>query len=221
MMTTVDHTVVRRSSRWRAWRVPIGLVTLSLVPALAGSVRLAELASGATVTNDNRRFFDSPAPVVIHIVSVVIFSLAGAFQFAPSLRRSGKRWHRRSGYVIAPAGVAAALSGLWMTRFYDLPASDNAALGVVRYVVGVAMLGALVLGWIALQARRFRRHGAWMARAYALGLGAGTQVLTTVAWLIVSGKPTPSERAWLMTAGWAINVAAVEFVLRRRRPGKR
>lgn len=53
---------------------------------LAGAVRLTELTGGAAVTERNARFFDSPAPVIIHIVSVTVYALLGAFQFVPALR---------------------------------------------------------------------------------------------------------------------------------------
>lgn len=229
-MTTVDfeptHTQTQSPSGavprqsdvgwWRRWRVPVGLIVLSLVPGLAGSVRLGQLAAGVTVTDKNRRFFDSPLPVVVHVIGIMVFAFAGALQFAPTLRRRGRQWHRRAGYAIVPAGFAVALSGLWMTRFYDLPLSDNDVLGAVRYVVGTWMLVTLFAGVVTLRARQFRAHGAWMARAYGVGLGAGTQVLTNVAWLMVAGDPSPMVRAGLMTAGWVINIVVVEWSLRRR-----
>ncbi|MFN8169605.1 MAG: DUF2306 domain-containing protein [Candidatus Nanopelagicales bacterium] len=55
---------------------------------------------------------------------------ARALQFAPTLRR--RAWHRRSGRVVAPAGVVAALSGLWMAVYYDLPDSDTRAFEAIR-----------------------------------------------------------------------------------------
>ena len=64
------------------WLIPALLIVLSLIPVLAGAARLSELASGAQVTPDNARFFASPLPVVIHIVSVTLYSILGAFQFA-------------------------------------------------------------------------------------------------------------------------------------------
>ena len=74
------------------WLAPTGLILLSLVPVLAGSMRLTELAGDGTVTPENARFFDSPVPVVVHIVASSVFLILGALQFAPSLRR--RRWHR-------------------------------------------------------------------------------------------------------------------------------
>ena len=70
------------------WIIPTLLIVLSLVPVLAGAARLSELASGAKVTPDNARFFASPLPVVIHIVSVTLYSMLGALQFTPGFRQA-------------------------------------------------------------------------------------------------------------------------------------
>jgi len=204
------------TSKWH-WLVPSGLIALSLVPVAAGSARLAQLASGAPATAANERFVSTPLPVVLHIVGATIFCLLGALQFSTSLRR--RAWHRRSGRVVVPAGVVAALSGLWMAVYYDLPETDNQVLEGVRLVVGVGMVTTLLLAVGAVRRRDFTLHREWMMRGYALGIGAGTQVLTNLPWVIAFGTPSPMVRAGLMSAGWVINLAVAEWFIRRaRRP---
>jgi uncharacterized membrane protein len=204
-----------------SWRVPIGLVVLSLVPALAGAARLGELASGAAVTEENRRFFDMPLPVVLHIVGALVFSLVGVLQFAPSLRRRAPRWHRAAGRAVVLAGLVVAVTGVWMTHAYDLPPADGALLAFFRDVFGIGMAVSLVLGVVAARNGRIRQHRAWMSRAYAIGLGAGTQVFTHIPWFVVFGQPTELPRAFLMLAGWVINLAVAERALRQKRPAAR
>jgi hypothetical protein len=69
----------------------------------------------------------------------------------------------------------------------------------------------------AILRRDVASHGAWMTRAYAIGMGAGTQVLTHLPWFIlVGGMPDPFTRAWLMGAGWGINLVVAEIVNFRR-----
>jgi uncharacterized membrane protein len=204
------------TSKWH-WLVPSGLIALSMVPVAAGSARLAQLASGAPATAANERFVSTPLPVVLHVIGASIFCLLGALQFSPSLRR--RAWHRRSGRVVVPAGLVAALSGLWMAVYYDLPETDNVVLEVVRLGVGVGMVTALVLAVGAVRRRDFVVHREWMMRGYALGIGAGTQVLTNLPWVLAFGTPSPMVRAGLMSAGWAINLAVAEWFIRRaRRP---
>ena len=205
---------VRRRSRTQ-WPVPAGLILLSLVPVIAGAARLTEMGSGAAVTAENARFFASPVPVVVHIVSVTVYSLLGAFQFVPSLR--GRRgWHRIAGRILMPAGLLAALSGLWMALFYVLPPSDGLVLLVLRLIFGSAMVASIVLGLRAIVRRDFIGHGAWMTRGYAIGMGAGTQVVTLLPAQLLLGPPDALTRAVLMGVAWVINLALAEYVIRTR-----
>ncbi|MEO7085110.1 MAG: DUF2306 domain-containing protein [Gemmatimonadaceae bacterium] len=192
----------------------MSLVLLSLVPAIAGTARLAELASGAKVTAANARFFAMPLPVILHILTVIPFSILGAFQFAPALRRRRRNWHRAAGKVLVVCGIVAALTGLWMTQFYPWPQGDGRGLYVLRILFGSAMAMSIIVSIDAIRRRDFVSHGAWMMRGYAIGMGAGTQVLTHLPWLILVGKPGESMRAVLMGAGWIINLIVAERIIR-------
>lgn len=195
------------------WTVPAALILLSLIPVIAGASRMTELAGGAAITPQNARFFASPVPVVAHIVSVTVYSLLGAFQFVPALR-GRRRWHRLAGTVLIPAGLFAALSGLWMSAFYPLPDGDTDV--PVRLLFGSAMLVSIVLGVVAIRRRDYVRHGSWMTRGYAVGVAAGTQALVILTWMLLVGTPDELTRALLMTAAWVINLAVAEYVISRR-----
>ncbi|EYD74232.1 hypothetical protein Rumeso_04289 [Rubellimicrobium mesophilum DSM 19309] len=201
-----------------AWLVLAGLILLALVPVIAGGARLAELAGQPEVTPSNARFVTAPVPVVLHIVSVTTYALLGAFQFSDGLRRSHPRWHRIAGRVLVLAGLLAALSGLWMTQAYTPPPMDRGlTLYLVRIAVGTGMTASLTLGIAAIRRGDITRHRAWMMRAYGLGMGAGTQVLTHLPWTLLIEMPnSTTTRDVLMGAGWAINIAIVEWVLVRR-----
>ncbi len=198
------------------WLVPTSLILLTFVPAAAGTVRVVELASGAEITPANERFFAMPLPVLLHIVCATAFCLLGAFQFAPGFRRRHRRWHRTSGRVLVPTGFVAALTGLWMTLVYPLPAGDGPLLTAFRLVFGTAMAASIVLGFLAIRRRDVRVHSAWMIRGYAIGLGAGTQVFTHLPWAVAGVAPNEFTRAMLMAAGWVINVVVAEWIIRRR-----
>ena len=199
------------------WLVPAGLIALSLIPVAAGAVRVFWLASGVEVTPDNARFFASPVPVVIHIFSVTIYCLLGAFQFHPGLRRRRPKWHRTAGRIVIPAGLVAAASGLWMSQFYQLPAHDGELLYLFRLIFGFGMMLSIILGLAAILRRDIARHQAWMMRGYAIAVGAGTQAFTLIPWILIAGEPSEFPRALLMGAGWVINLAVAEWFIRRRR----
>lgn len=204
-----------------------GLLALCVIPALGGAVRLTELATGAEITPENARFFESPVPVVLHIVSVVVYIVLGAFQFAPRFRNTRPGWHRMAGRILVPAGLTAALSGLWLTLFFPVPARDEGLLEVLRIVFGLAMTISIVLGFLAIRRRNIAQHRAWMIRGYAIGMGAGTQALTIAPVTVIAGPPTGLTWALLMGFGWTLNLAFAEWLIRRgtakrrRKPSRR
>ena len=114
-LPSTSRSSLRRTKASPQWLAPVGLIVLSLIPVLAGSVRLTELMGGAEITANNARFFASPIPVTVHIVSVTVYSLLGALQFVPSLRRGRLSWHRIAGRILVHAGVPVALCDLGMT----------------------------------------------------------------------------------------------------------
>ena len=197
------------------------LVALSIIPVVAGSLRLVEIAGGPVLLPTNPRINASPAPVVVHIVAVTIYALLGTFQFSTRLRRRRPNWHRRSGRVLVVVGLFVAGSGLWMTLFYaDAP--GGYLLWAVRLLVGSAMAGSIILAFIAIRRRDIPTHRAWMIRAYALATGAGTQVLTqTISDSAFGTGDLP--KALSMSLGWLINIAVAEWIIRRpaRRRGRR
>ncbi|RBQ20743.1 hypothetical protein DP939_06595 [Spongiactinospora rosea] len=179
-----------------------GLVLLVLVPVIAGGARLAGARGGAEI----------PVPLAVHIVAATGYGLVGAFQFAPRFRRHRPGWHRAAGRVLVGLGLASALSGVWLT----LPPAGEGPLVAFRLVFGSAMAGCLVLGLAAARRRDIGRHRAWMIRAYAIGAAAGTQAFTQAAWIAAYGPPGALTRELLVGAGWVINVAVAEWIIRRR-----
>lgn len=194
------------------WWVPAGLILLSVIPLTFGVIRLIQLMSGAEITPANARFFASPSPVVIHIISSAIYALLGAFQFVSRLWQRGLKWHRWVGRLLLPFGLLVGFSGLWMTVFY--PRTDN-LLYMFRLFFGSGMILSIIFGFISIRRRDVAQHQAWMTRAYAIGMGAGTQVLTGMAGALIFGKPNEFENALLMGAAWVINLAVAEWSIRK------
>jgi uncharacterized membrane protein len=215
-MRMFEQDVLRKHD----WLIPAGLLALSVIPMVAGAMRLIQLGSGATVTLESARFVAAPMPVVLHLLSAAIFCVLGAFQFLPSFRHRNPNWHCIAGRILVPCGLVAAFSGLWMTQFYptgfEAPARfDGPSLYVIRLLAGSAMALFLSLGVAAVLRGDFARHQAWMMRAYALGLGAGTQVFTHLPWFLFPTMQGELARTLCMGAGWAINLAVAEWIILR------
>ena len=196
------------------WFVPTGLILRSLFPVVGGGGRPSALTGGAEITQRNERFFDAPAPIFLHIVTVTVYSLLGAFQFVPSLR--GRAWHRIAGRVLVPTGLLAAFSGLWLANAYFL-SIGGALLLAVRLIIGLSMVVSIALGlFYVLRRRDFVRHSAWMTRAYAIGVAAGTEALLIIGPEILSNPPDSTAQIVYTASAWVINLGVAEYVIHRR-----
>ena len=212
---TPGQTRVPAKAGSAKWLVA-ALLLLSVIPLAAGAFRLSELVGGAKITPVNARFFASPLPVVLHIVSVGVYAILGPFQFATRFRQHRPGWHRRVGRILVAGGLLVGLSALWMTVFYPRPAGSGELLYALRLLFGSAMVVSIVLGFGAIRRGDVKRHRAWMMRGYAIGLGAGTQVFTLLVGELVGGPPSELGRAFLMGAAWVINLVVAEWIIRKR-----
>jgi uncharacterized membrane protein len=195
-------------------------VALSVVPLVAGTLRLVQLAGGPALMPADRRFTGFPAALVVHIVGAGVFALVGVFQFVPRFRRRHPAWHRRAGRLVAGAGVAVSGSALWLTLFYEPQPNSGALLYVLRLVFASAVAASLVLGVVAIRRGDVTTHRAWMIRAYAIGLAAGTQAFTKGVTGAVFGTGALAMDL-ASGAGWLINLAVAEWAVRRAAGGGR
>jgi uncharacterized membrane protein len=210
------------SARERSWPVPVGLVALSAIPLTAGTLRLVQLAGGPAIIPADHRFAGFPLPLVVHIVGAATYALLGILQLVPRFRRRHLTWHRRAGRVLAVAGLLVAASALWMTLLYAAQPGTGDLLYVLRLVFGSAMAACLVLGFTAVRRHDIAAHRAWMIRAYAIGLAAGTQAFTEGFGGAIFGTGVVAADL-AKGAGWVINLAVAEWAIRRparRRPAR-
>jgi Predicted membrane protein (DUF2306) len=91
-------------------------------------------------------------------------------------------------------------------------------LWTVRMVVGSTIAASIVFGFAAIRRRDIAAHRAWMIRAYALVVAAGTQVFTQGIGEGLFGTSDLST-GLSVSSGWVINATVAEWVIRR--PGAR
>jgi len=107
-----------------------------------------------------------------------------------------------------------AVWALWMPLFPQPQPGTGGLLYVLRLIFGSAMAACLVLGVTAARRRDIPAHRAWMIRAYAIGLAAGTQAFTEgVGGALFGTGVLAADLA--KAAGWAINLTVAEWVIRR------
>ena len=201
------------------WKIPLVLLVISAIPLAAGIVRLLGLAANPEISTENARFVAAPFPVIVHVISASLFSILGAFQFSSGLRQRSPGWHRVSGRVVVTSGICVSLSGLWMTVMYLIPPElQGSLLYAVRVFVSVAMLLSIYMAVAAVTRCDVATHRTWMIRAYALGQGAGMQVVVLLPWMLLIGKPTLLQRDVLMSLAWPINLLIAEMANQRWSP---
>jgi len=201
------------------WKVPLVLLVISAIPLAAGIARLIGLAGNPGISAENDRFVAAPLSVIVHIVSASLFSILGALQFSSGLRQLSPQWHRVSGRIVVACGVLAALTGLWMTVMYPIPLElQGGLLYAVRVLVSVAMLLSIFIAVVSVTDGDIATHRAWMIRAYALGQGAGMQVVVLLPWMLLIGKPSMLQRDVLMSLAWLINLLVAEMAIQRWSP---
>jgi uncharacterized membrane protein len=200
--------------RRRTWPLVTLLLVLSAIPVMSGTLRLIEVAGGPAVMPANHRYGAFPLPLVLHIMGAIVFVLAGILQFLPRFRRRHPVWHRRAGRVLVPAGVLAAGSGVAMTIFFEAQPNSGILLYLFRLGFGSLMVISLVLGVTTIRRRDITAHRAWMTRAYAIGLAAGTQAFTAGFGEALLGTGVIAADL-AKGAGWIINLAFAELAIRR------
>jgi len=201
------------------WKVPLVLLFISAIPLAAGIARLVGLSGNPEISTENARFVAAPFLVIVHILSVSLFSILGALQFSSEIRQRRTQWHRVAGRIVAASGILAALSGLWMTVMYPIPPElQGSLLYAVRVFVSVAMLLSIFMAVTAVKGGDIATHRAWMIRAFALGQGAGMQVVVLLPWMLLIGKPSILQRDVLMSLAWLINLLVAEMVIQRWSP---
>ena len=200
-------------------KVTLALLLISAIPLAAGIARLMGLTGNPEINTENARFVAAPLAVIAHILSVSLFSILGALQFSLRLRQRSPQWHRVSGRIVIASGIFVALTGLWMTVIYPIPPElQGGMLYAVRVFVSVAMLLSIVLAVTAVKGGDIAAHRIWMIRAFALGQGAGMQVMVLLPWMLLIGKPSMLHRDLLMSLGWLINLFIAEMAIQRWSP---
>ncbi|MGC5222583.1 DUF2306 domain-containing protein [Micromonospora sp. DT81.3] len=212
-LTTSQPTPGVRPVRKRGvgWLLPAGLITFGLVPILANALRRVAMAV-APATPSSGEGGGMSLPVILHVVGATVFVVLGALQFSAGFRRRRPSWHRIAGRLAILAALLAAGSGIWLA--FATLADYSPLLFVFRLLAAAGLALCIILGFRAIRQRRLPRHRAWMIRAFAIGLGAATQVFTLGFGEGIFGESELSI-ALLNGAGWAINLAVAEWIIRR------
>jgi uncharacterized membrane protein len=196
-----------------------GLFLLALPPALIGLAILQSLATGSlngvTTGADLARRASYPLAVALHVTGGSALLILGLAQFSGNLRRKAPRLHRWTGRALLALGAGAALSGLWMNASPDAKPESHLYDGA-QNIMSAAFLAAAALGLAAARARDFAVHRAWMLRAYAIAMGAGTQTALLLPVFLLLGKVEGRALDLILIGAWALNLGVAELLIARQ-----
>lgn len=203
------------------WRVPLLLLLLGSLNILFGALQLDTIQQGPSAASTefaSTTYFESPIPIVLHIVAGIVFNLLGPLQFAPVSWQKWPRWHRWSGRLLLVAGLLVGLTGLWMNHFFPAYGGWLKYSGVALSSLG--LIGSLGIALQAIRRRDISRHRAGMMRAIALALGPATQRLFILPIFFIYGSVNDLLIGLVVWGGFVVNLAVVEWTLWRERQNK-
>ena len=209
-------TTARRPAAQFSAGVVIGLLLFGAMPLSFGVIRLLQFAGIVHIMPDVPNEFGLVAALLAHIVGAALYAVLGAFQFSAAIRRRWPAWHRTAGRIGLIGGLLVAFSALWLTFDYASMTFAGLLLVGFRVLFVSGLLLSIVMGFAAIRRRDIQHHRRWMIRAYALALGAATQMIVLMLGEMAAGGPlTERARALLMGLSWSINLGAAEWIIRR------
>lgn len=127
--------------------------------------------------------------LLIHIGCSFLALLIGWLQFLPGLRKRRSDIHRLVGQVYMVLVVVGGVTGLTVGMFAESYTRQMAFI-----ILGLLWLFTVWKGYRKAKLGRFREHGAWMVRNYALTLvAASARILTPFCILIyLAGHGAPA-----------------------------
>ena len=181
--------------------MPLVLLLLfaSAIPIVMAGFRVVQIPAGM-LPDDSLRLGAAPVSMWLHSLAGILFGVLGPLQFARALWSRFGALHRLSGRVFVLAGLMLALSGL--SLLLRLDSATTPLLDIARAIFSVLLIGALVLGVRAAQARNIASHGAWMIRAYAIGVGGTTVAVVMFPIYLITGAPVTGLASDLVFVGW-------------------
>jgi uncharacterized membrane protein len=197
-----------------AWPIIYLVIFVLLV---FSTVRTLEIINGASLSDPNgfgppaeftERYNQHPVVSLIHMLTGMLFVVFGPLQFSTNFRNKNLTRHRWIGRTLITAGLIAAitgiLAGVWLPAFGGF----NTLLAV--WFFGLAIIGCLLRSFWCARNRMIHAHREWMMRAFAIGLGVGTQRILIFIFLpfqLTSFEDLFGATLWM---GIAINLIIAE-----------
>jgi len=188
------------------------LSLLALGVAGYAFVAYSVMPVGALVHPDIRATFEAHRiGVYAHVFGAAFALLLGPFQFSARLRKARTEIHRCLGrlYLLLGVGIGG-ISGLYLAAH-----AYGGAIGRMGFgVLAITWLYTGVRAYLAVRARKYPEHRAWMVRNFALAFAAVTLriylgLAVAIGWSFEAAYPVI---AWIC---WVPNMLLAEILVRK------
>jgi uncharacterized membrane protein len=196
---------MRRRAAWATFVVATVVSLVLIQPYLGLDINSSRLTVSGTAQY---------SVLVVHIFTAAVALVLGPLQFIAAVR-ARRRLHRAIGRVyllggVLPAAVAAVPVALWSGR--PLTQIGLTTASVLWLVTGG-------LAYRAARRRDFTAHRRWMMRNFALTFLAVTARVFVPLLFAFGVSDDPVDLIPIgQTAGWIINLAVAEILIRRATP---
>jgi len=165
----------------------------------------------------NTLYFESPAAILVHGSSGILFFLTMPFQFSPALRNKTSNWHKIGGRIALLSGYIMAVSGVWMHHVLSPDLFDMRYVSLI--ILSIAMCTAFSLALWHIMNRNLDLHRKWMIRAVAITLGVITVLFVEAILFLLFGHLENTftvisqfQHDYGRLVGAAINLTTVEYI---------
>lgn len=180
-----------------------------LVLAASSSTRLFHnFTAVATQDAFDMRYLEHPIVTTIHMITGILFILFAPLQLSKRFRSKNIRLHRRLGRCLL---VCALISGLYgMVSSIVLPAFGGLASVTSGWFFGPLFMGSIIRSYWCITHKNVTAHREWMIRAFAIGLGVGTQRILLIMFAVFTGNDFTESFGPALWLGFSINLLIAE-----------
>lgn len=203
-------------SPWLRRALAAGVILCALTLIVFAIIRTIETYGGVPPENlFQSRYVDHPLITAIHMLTGIAFVTLAPFQFNKNLRQKHRKAHRVLGRILLASALFAGLYGLLAASRF--PAFGGISSLAASWFFGPMFLFSLVQAFRHIRKRRVALHREWMIRAFALGLGVGTQRIFIGLFAAFGGFSIGEVFGTSLWIGFALNLAIAEVWIQRTR----
>lgn len=193
-----------------------GVILCILTLIVFAIIRTIETYGGIAPENlFQSRYVDHPLITAIHMLTGIAFVVLAPIQFNKKLRQKYRKAHRVLGRVLLVSALIAGIYGLLaVVRF---PAYGGISTVAAGWFFGPLFLYSLVRAFWHIRKREVAQHREWMIRAFALGLGVGTQRIFIGLFAALGGFRIDEVFGTSLWIGFALNLVIAEIWIQKTR----